>query len=372
MLLKNAEAFIDGAFRRVDIRVLDGRIAEIKESLSGEPAIDLAGRKLLPGLIDIHTHGCVGYDFSDATASQMQEMTRFYARHGITSILATTMTMPFESHLKAMQTVRQVMSAPIQGSRILGINMEGPFLGTDKKGAHDPQYLTPINFEQFAALDEASGGNIRIVDIDPTLDHAVEFVQKYAGEKVISLAHTSCTYATAKLAIEAGANHVTHLFNAMNSLHHREPGLIGAVSDFEIYAEIISDGIHVHPVVIRMMFKLAGKKMVLISDSMRAAGLEDGLYELGGQKVYVKNKMATLADGTIAGSTTTVYEAMRNAVSFGVPLEDAVLSATEVPARSIQKEKSVGVLCVGAYADLLVLEQDLSIAAVYVNGQKQI
>jgi N-acetylglucosamine-6-phosphate deacetylase len=260
------------------------------------------------------------------------------------------------------------METQTKGSRIIGINMEGPFLGADKKGAHDVRYLMPIDEEKYSELNDLSGDNVRIIDLDPNLAGSLEFIKKHSNKKVISLAHTSCTYEQASKAIAAGATHITHLFNAMNGLHHREPGLVGAVSDFNIHAEIICDGIHIHPAVIRLMYKVDSGKLILISDSMSAAGLDDGIYELGGQKVYVNNGKATLEDGTIAGSTTTVYQAFKNIIKFGIPAEEAILSATLLPAKAIKADKELGSIAAGKKADFIIMDQDYNIEKVYRDG----
>lgn len=370
MIFKNAEVFYDGGFKKLDVRTENSKIVEIGENLSGESAVDLNGKLLLPGFLDIHSHGCMGFDFSTASVQEIEEMCLFYAKNGITSVLATSMTMDYESYKLAMGAIRKAMDVSTKGSRILGINMEGPFLGADKKGAHDPQYLLPLDFEKFEELDSLSGENIRLVDIDPRLENAVPFIQKYSGRKAISLAHTSCDYETACGAIEAGASHITHLFNAMNGLHHREPGLIGALSDKNIHAEIICDGIHIHPAVIRLIFKLVPEKMILISDSMCAAGLNDGDYILGGLQVHVKDGKAEQADGTIAGSTTTVYQAVKNAIRFGVPKEQAVLSATLIPAQAVRADSLVGSIAIGKMADLLVVNPDFELEQVYKDGKR--
>lgn len=369
MLIKNAAVFIDGTFQYVDVRTKEDRIIEIRNSMEGNDIIDGSGKLLLPGFIDIHSHGCVGYDFSTATPEEIEKMCEFYASLGITSILATTMTEEYTLLQRAMGNINAAILKENKGARILGINMEGPYLGCDKKGAHDANYLLPISYTTFEELDELSGNHIRMIDLDPKLDGALHFIKKYQNKKIISLAHTSCNYDLACEAFQAGANHITHLFNAMNGLHHREPSLIGALSDFDVFAELIADGIHIHPSVIRMMFKLDKKKMVLISDSMSASGLEDGTYELGGQKVYVKNKKATLEDGTIAGSTTNVYEAIKNCIHFGVTLEDAILSATLLPAKSIKADQEVGDIKVGKKADFVLTDMDLNIKRVFINGE---
>jgi len=369
MKFRNGEVFVNGEFKRINLDVIDGKFAENDPNSSEADVIDCTDKLIVPGFIDVHTHGCVGYDFNTATPDNIKEMCDYYISKGITSILATTMTIDIDTYKNAMLNIRKAVENSDQtGSRILGINMEGPFLGEDKKGAHDSRYLHPIDKDLFEELNLLSGDLIRIVDIDPNLDHAIEFIEEYSKFKIISLAHTSCSYDTAVKAIRAGATHITHLFNAMNPLHHREPGIIGAVSDYGVFAEIICDGIHIHPSVIRLIYKVAPDSLLLISDSMGAAGLSDGVYELGGQQVYVKDGKATLADNTIAGSTTNVYNAFRNAVNFGIPIEKALLSATYIPAKAIRAEHEIGSIAPGLVADFIIMDKNLEIEKVYRDG----
>ena len=368
MIYKNAEVFVEGNFVEVDIEVKEGKFTSINEGLTSDEAIDCTGKMILPGFIDIHSHGCIGHDFMTANLTEIQEMCEFYAQNGITSILPTTMTIDHDIYKKAMIHIREAIDSEISGSRILGINMEGPFLGADMKGAHDSRYLLPITTDKFDELNDLSGDNIKIVDIDPKLPDSIDFIKKYSKSITVSLAHTSCDYDLAIKSIEAGASHITHLFNAMNGLHHRHPGLIGAFSDYNVHAELICDGIHIHPSVIRMMFKIDSNKLILISDSMCAAGLEDGIYELGGQKVSVKDSKATLLDGTIAGSTITVYDALKRAISFGVPKEQAILSATLIPATAIKLDHEIGSIIVGKKADFVILDKEYNIEHVYKDG----
>lgn len=367
MVFKNGSVFIDGTFHTLDVKVQDGLITQIGEALSDEQAIDIRGKLLLPGFIDIHTHGCMGFEFYDANERQMAQMCRFYAKNGVTSVLATTITAPFERLKESVTTIRNAAKGGLE-HHILGINLEGPFLGKDKRGAHDPEHLLPIDPEKFEALDRLAGGMIRIVDIDPCLDGAMDFIRTYSKGKTVSLAHTGCDYTLAGQAIRAGANHITHLFNAMNPLHHRNPGLIGALSDYNVRAELIADGIHVHPSVIRLIYKVAGEKLILISDSMRATGLSDGEYVLGDLKVFVKNGKATLSDGTIAGSTTTLFQAVKNAISFGIPMAAAITSASLLPATAIGMEQLLGSIHIGKRADLLVVAPAFELLEVYKGG----
>lgn len=372
MILKNAKVFFEGDFEDLDVQIKDGIFYNIAENISeDDEVIDCGGKKVIPGLIDVHTHGCMGYDFSTASADEMKDMFNYYASQGVTSVAPTSITMSLEPYKKAMMRINEYCNREDKtGSRVLGINMEGPFLAKNKKGAHDERFLTDVDEEVFKELDELSGNRILIVDLDPDLPSAMEFIKKYSDKKTISIAHTSCTYETAMKAIENGASHVTHLFNAMNGLHHREPGVIGAVNDSNVFAEIISDGVHIHPSVLRFMFTACPEKMILVSDSMCACGLEDGDYELGGLKVIVKDSKATLVDGTIAGSTTNVFECMRRAISFGIEEEEVILSCSLRPALSVGLEDKVGSIAKGKFADFLIVDDDYNLEQVFVGGNK--
>ncbi|MFA9377667.1 MAG: N-acetylglucosamine-6-phosphate deacetylase [Lachnotalea sp.] len=244
MILKNGLIFLDGKFVKSDISFENGIITGIGTNFNEDEVIDCKESYIIPGLVEIHSHGCVGEDFSTSTVEGIGKMCNYYARNGITSVLATTMTESNELHRKAMSNINEYCRQIHMGSKILGINMEGPFLGKEKKGAHDEKYLMDIDKELFEELDKLSGNKIVIISIDPCLSGALSFIKEYKRDKIISLAHTSANYEIAVKAMEAGANHVTHMFNAMNPLHHREPGLVGATLEKPCYAEVICDGIH--------------------------------------------------------------------------------------------------------------------------------
>lgn len=374
MLIRNGKVFFEGKFQNKEVRTGNGKIVEVGEGLSlkeGEQLLDLEGKMLLPGFVDVHSHGRVGEDFNFADKAGIQKMCNSYAACGVTSVLGTTMTNEPSSIVRAMKTIGEYRAEEHTGAHLLGIHMEGPFLGQDKKGAHDEQYLRPIDEKWFSEMNELSGSCIRIVSLDPRLDGSMEFIRWCKEHGVVaSLGHTSCDYDIAAAAAKAGSDHVTHLFNAMNPLHHRNPGLIGAAVDNHMYTELICDGIHLHGAIIRLMFAARPECQLLISDSMQAAGLPDGKYSLGGLDVFVNDGKATLENGTIAGSTTNVYTAMVNAVKFGIPAEQAVLSASCLPAKSIHMENEVGSIAEGLNADLLVVDNDWNLVKVYVSGEE--
>ncbi len=348
-------------------------IADVLLPLAGEEVLDCRGKRLLPGLVDLHSHGCVGGDFSIADRTQLQAMRKYYASHGVTAVLATTMTMAKADYCTACTTLKAEIADPMaDGCKLLGIYMEGPFLGEAKKGAHDAQFLSCIDADYFAELDELSGGNLTVIALDPDLDGATDLMRQLHGKKVFSMAHTACDYQTGLQAVAAGASQITHLFNAMNGLHHRDPSLFGVLQDRDIKAELISDGVHIHPAVVRMMFSTCADKLILISDSMAACGLGDGQYVLGGLDVTVKDGKALLKDGTIAGSTCNLFEMLKRAISFGVPMEQAVLAATKHPAEAIGMANRVGQLAVGRPADLLLVNDTFDLEGVWIDGKEYV
>mgnify|MGYP000769375709 CR=1 FL=1 len=251
--------------------------------------------------------------------------------------------------------------------------MEGPFIAPEKKGAQNGAYIQAPSAETFRACQQASGGLIKLVTLAPEMEGSVEFIKELKDEVHISVGHTTADYDTAKAAFEAGADHVTHLYNAMPPLNHRAPGVIGAAADNDhVYAELISDGLHIHGSAIRAAFRMFGpERIVLISDSMMACGMENGEYELGGQKVFMKDRKATLADGTIAGSATCLYDCMKRAVlEMNVPLESAVRAASENPAKSIGIDNDYGSLAAGRYGNVILADKELNIQAVYQKGTR--
>lgn len=365
MIIKNGTVFQeDKAFARRDLYIENGRIAGDVSQLTDRTEIDAEGLYVLPGLVDIHSHGAVGHDFSDGDTEGLKEILKYEYAHGITSYCPTSMTVEKEM-------LRHIFSAmgnwqDEEGmSHVAGINMEGPFLDAGKKGAHREECILPPDPELFRELNEACGRRIRLVTLAPNMENALEFIRELKEETVISLGHSAADYDTAREALEQGASHVTHLYNAMNPLGHRAPGLIGAASEKEgCVAELICDGIHVHESMVRAAFKLFPGRIALISDSMRAAGMENGIYDLGGQQVTVNGSLATLADGTIAGSATNLYDGMCNAVSFGIPLGEAIAAATMVPAKSIGVYDELGSLTPGKRADVLLVDRNLKLVRV--------
>ena len=323
--------------------------------------VEVEGMYLIPGFIDVHSHGGYGLDSMDASADEIDWMVRqMAAKEGITSYFCTTMTQTSENIESAMKNIK---AAAEKNPIIQGIHLEGPFISVNYKGAQDASYIQKPDAAVLKHWNELSGNRIKIVTYAPE-EADTEFEDWCLANGIVpSAGHSNATY---DQLCGCRACHVTHLYNAMQPLAHREPGLIGAAcDDGQCMAEMICDGIHIHPAVIRATFKMFGpERIVLISDSMMATGMENGTYQLGGQEVTMKDCKATLKDGTIAGSATNLYDCMRKAVSFGVPLEEAIFAATRNPAKSIGIYDEVGSLSVGKKADILLVTDDLELREV--------
>lgn len=378
MILQNGSVFTAlGKFMPADVRIEGGRIAEVAPagSLSGGEVLNAAGKYVTPGFVDIHIHGAAGEDFCDSVdgdAKHVKAMQQYLGSQGVTSFLGTTMAFSEEILSGIFNTIRPMLNAEGEGAVLRGVNMEGPFFNKSKKGAQAEKYIIDPDWEMFQRLYEASGHSIRLLDVAPELPGAVEFIQKAAKLCTVSIAHTTATYEQAKEAFAHGATHTTHLFNAMPAFTHRAPGVVGAAADDAAHVEMICDGIHLHPAVVRAVFALFGAERVcLISDSMRACGMPNGVYTLGGQTVYMTDGRATLEDGTIAGSATCLAECFRRAVKFGVPLESALRAATINPAQAAGLFDELGSVTAGKRADLLVLGRDLMPEAIFIGGVRQ-
>lgn len=344
-------------------------------STSEDTIVDADGCYVIPGLIDIHFHGCAGHDFSDASLEGLFDIAKYQITHGVTSICPASMTLSPQTLCRICKCGRDFSHKnPTGVARLAGINLEGPFISNAKRGAQNPDFIRQADFALLNELQTHAGGLVKLVTLAPEQEGAIDFISQVKHSDLqdisISLGHTQSDYDTAKEALDAGADHITHLFNAMPGFTHRAPGVIGAAFDSpRCFVEIICDGVHIAPPVIRAAFAMFGsKRIVLISDSMRATGLSDGTYTLGGLKVQVNGRYATLKDGTLAGSVTNLLDCMRRAVSMGIPLEDAVQCATINPARSIGIDAHYGSLTPGKTADFLLLNKNLNLVSIYKDG----
>lgn len=394
MLIKNVKIFTERkCFVPGAVLVKEDRIGQIilgeQEGKDGmlsadTEIIDGHGAYCIPGMIDLHFHGCKGYDICDGTKEAMDAIARYEASIGVTAIAPATMTLPAEDLKQILANAaafrqEQERSAkeeiPFQAD-LLGINMEGPFISPVKKGAQDDAYILPCDTALFESFQKAAQGLVRFIGLAPEeagSGQAERFIEEVKGKVTVSLAHTNAGYDAAKAAFDAGAGHLIHMYNAMPPFLHREPGVIGAAADSpHVMAEIICDGVHVHPSAVRGALSLIGEeRMIFISDSMRAAGMPDGLYTLGGQDVQVKGKYATLlSDGSLAGSVTPLPDCVRTAVKeMDVPLETAVACATIHPARSLGVEEKYGSIAPGKKANLLLWDEELELKLVMKDGR---
>ena len=368
MIIKNGKLFqAQGAFVDGDLYIEGDKIAS---SAEGE-VIDATGLYVIPGLTDIHFHGCVGYDFCDGTHEAIEGIANYQLKEGITQICPASMTFP-EAQLadifKAAATYKNS-----EGADLVGINMEGPYIAMSKKGAQNGEFIHKPDADMFDRLQEAAGGLVKLCDIAPEVDGAMECIEAISDKVTVSLAHTAADYDTAMKAFDAGARHMTHLYNAMNPFTHRAPGPIGAACDCEkVLVELITDNVHSHPSTVRTTFKMFGDdRICLISDSMMACGLEDGDYSLGGQAVTVKGNLATLTElGNIAGSVTNLMNCARTAVKvMDIPFASAVKCAAVNPAKAIGIYDKYGSLDAGKQANVVLLDENLDIKYIIKNGK---
>ena len=348
----------------------------IAEASSDEQILDASGCYVIPGLVDVHFHGCVGEDFSDATTEGLQRIADYELSQGVTYICPAGMTLPEEQLTAICKNVATHRTKNAGGAEVVGAHLEGPFLSTAKKGAQNGDFLHDPDIGMLRRLQNAAEGCVRLVTVAPEQPGAMEFIRAAADMGItVSVGHTVADYDTAAEAFQNGASHATHLYNGMPSIHHRAPAVIGAAFDAPgVRAELICDGVHIHGAVVRMTFQLFGKeRMVLISDSLRATGMPDGQYPFGGQEIEVHGNRATIVGHpeTLAGSVTSLMGCLRQAVAFGIPLADAVRASSYNPACAIGIDHRAGTLDIGKEASIVLLDQkDLFIRAILFKGAR--
>lgn len=367
----------DFKFSNQTILTKDDRIESIDSAMpeavtESDDILDASDCYVIPGLTDVHFHGCVNHDFCDADFEGVHTMAQYELQNGVTTICPATMTLGADTLSAICKNGAAYHNAnPEDGAELIGINLEGPFIAMSKKGAQNPAFVQKANPELLKHLQEDAEGLVRLVTIAPEEEGALDCIRKCSSEYHFSLGHTASDYDTACKAFQAGADHATHLYNAMPPFVHRAPGVIGAAFDApQAKVELICDGIHIHPSVIRATFQLFGDdRVVLISDSMMATGMPDGDYSLGGLPTKLVGHKVTLEDGTIAGSATNLMDCMRNVVSFGVPLESAIKAAAWNPVNSIGMTKDYGSIETGKKANLVILDKNLQIRHIIHDGR---
>lgn len=387
MIIKNVKVYTkEQKFETGRICIRDGLFGDSKavsgvdvEEEPGEEVVDGKGCYAIPGLIDIHFHGCMGYDFCDGTKAAIEAIAKYEASIGVTAISPATMTLPVDELEEILKTAAKYKEEAenrdetSKESDLIGINMEGPFISVEKKGAQDERNIITCDTKVCQRFLNASKGLVKFVGIAPEKNKNVaEFIREMKDKVNISLAHTNAGYEEAREAFEAGANHAVHLYNAMPAFTHRAPGVVGAVCDSEhVDVELICDGVHIHPSMVRATFKMMGaERMILISDSMRATGMPDGQYTLGGLDVNVVGNRATLvSNGALAGSATNLLDCMRIAVKeMGIPLETAIACATVNPAKSLGEYETYGSIEKGKKGNVVLLDEELNLKAVIKDG----
>ena len=344
----------------------DEKISEIS-GFEGDEIIDAENFFVAPGFINIHIHGCKNSDTMDANKNSLETICKFLPQTGVTSFLPTTMTMKISEIKSALQNVRENQKN-FFGAKILGVNLEGPFINKKFHGAQNSENIIPADFKIFEDFSDV----IKIITIAPEELGDFNFVDKCTEKNIIcAIGHSAADYDTAKKFINHGANHITHLFNAQTGLHHRKPGIVGAALDTNSTVEVISDNVHVHPVAQRIVWKIKNRdEIILITDSCKACGVGDGIYEFGGQKIFVKKNVATLADGTIAASVATMNEVVKRFFeNTSASLPEVVELVTKNPARKLNLYDKIGSLEVGKSADIIIFDEEFNIKKVFIDGK---
>ena len=374
--IKSSNVLVGGRFAPAEILVEQGRIVAVGKTVcrpAGCQAVDLGEKTVMPGLIDTHIHGFAGWDTMDCTEEALMSIARALPKAGVTSFYPTTMTASRENIQSALRCVAKVMGKPTGGARVLGAFLEGPFISAEHRGAQPLESIVPIDLPWVEKLCAAYPGALKKMILAPELPGAAEAVAFFKEKGIVAaLGHSSATYNQAKGCVEAGASVAVHTYNGMSSLHHREPGMAGAAMHLnQLYAELICDGIHVHPAAMEVLLRCKGpEKLMLISDCMRAGGMEDGEYMLGDTKTVVKNGIACTESGALAGSTLRLIDGVKNAVSLlGLPLEQAAAMASQVPAMAMGIYGETGSIAPGKWADIIAIDGEYQVEFAMVNGK---
>lgn len=369
----NGQVYIDHTFQKKTIYIQDGTINLLEADCQTSGTVfDAAGRRIVPGFIDIHTHGAVGVDINGASAEDLEKIGKFFAKNGTTSWLASILTDTEEQTSRAISQCIEYQASAGKGAQLLGIHLEGPFLASEFKGAMPEHLLKKGSADLAASYQRQANGNIRYITVSPEVEGVLELIPRLRELGiVVAMGHSGADYDTAMAAIQAGTAACTHTFNAMAPLHQHRPAIIGAALESDVYCEMICDGLHLHPAIVRLLWKTKGpQRLVAITDSIMAAGLPDGNYHLGVNQVVVEKGDAKLAsDGTRAGSTLTQARALRNLLSFtGLSLEEILPVLTENPAKLIGVYDRKGSIENGKDADLVVLDEQNQVADVFLQG----
>jgi len=356
----------------------DGKITAVGQKNRVEvprsaKVIDASGKIVAPGFIDIHVHGGEGRDVMDASYEAIKDMAKFLVSHGTTSFVPTTISAPRSDLLRAVRAVKTAMEKGTDGAEILGAHLEGPYINLEKRGAHDAKYVRLPSIDEFEEIWEASNNAVKIVTLAPELDGSKMLIQKLRELGIVaSIGHSNATYTQAVDAMKRGVRHATHMFNRMSGFDPREPGVVGAVLVHdELTAELICDGIHVHPAAIDLLIQVKGpERVVLVTDAIRASGMPDGEYALGKQQIIVEDRVSRLESGDLAGSTLTMDRVVRNIIRLvGTPLQTAVKMATINPAVVVNVDENKGSLEPGKDADIVIIDDKINVHLTIVKGE---
>jgi N-acetylglucosamine-6-phosphate deacetylase len=375
LLIRNVRLICDDELKLGSIFIRNGQIVSVNKDddsfdYVADSEIDGNGNYLIPGMIDVHIHGADGFDMMDGTAQSVEAVSKACARTGCTSFLATSVSSSLEDLLTMISSVSQLVGKE-PGAQIAGIHIEGPYLNVKRKGMQNERYLRHPNLEEMKFILRKSDSLIRMVTLAPELPGGLEMISFLKNQGIIAaIAHSDATYEEALEAFRIGASHVTHCCNGMRPIHHRDPGLVlAAFEEDHVSVQAIVDGIHLHPAMVRLLYREKGTdKMVLITDALQAMGMGDGTYLFGGHEVKVSQGVATLVDGTLASSTVTMNLALAKTVQSGIPLRDAVVMATQTPADLLGLSNK-GRIAPGADADLVLMNEEFEINWTIVDGK---